>query len=215
MYTRSSTAHPMRVFGLILLMTITAVSSAAAQTIHQVTPAALASILAEPWATPASGSPNADVTLVEYFDYNCPVCRRIEPDLLKLLANDPRVRVIHKDWPVFGEASVYAAYCSFSAAREGQYAKAHAALIESKQDLDSREDVRTVLQQAGFDLKRIDADISLHQKEYSATLTRNLRETTALGLRGTPGLIIGNQLVPGGLDYAQLTRLVAQARNAR
>ena len=215
MYTRSSTAHPMRVFGLILLMTITAVSSAAAQTIHQVTPAALASILAEPWATPASGSPNADVTLVEYFDYNCPVCRRIEPDLLKLLANDPRVRVIHKDWPVFGEASVYAAYCSFSAAREGQYAKAHAALIESKQDLDSREDVQKVLQQAGFDLKRIDADISLHQQEYSATLTRNLRETTALGLRGTPGLIIGNQLVPGGLDYAQLTRLVAQARNAR
>jgi protein-disulfide isomerase len=166
-------------------------------------------------ATPASGSPNGNVTVVEYFDYNCPVCRRIEPELRKLLASDPGVRVIHKDWPVFGEASVYAAYCSFAAAREGQYAKAHAALIESKQDLDSREDVQKVLQQAGFDLKRIDADIALHQKEYSATLTRNLRETAALGLRGTPGLIIGKQLVPGGLDYAQLTRLVAQARTAR
>jgi protein-disulfide isomerase len=215
MNTRSSTAHPMRVFGLILLITISAMTSAVAQTIHQVTPAALASILAEPWGTPASGAPNADVTLVEYFDYNCPVCRRIEPDLVKLLANDPRVRVIHKDWPVFGEASVYAAYCSFAAARDGQYAKAHAALIDSKQDLDSREDVQKVLQQAGFDLKKIDADISLHQKEYSATLTRNLREAAALGLRGTPGLIIGNQLVPGGLDYAQLARLVAQARNSR
>jgi protein-disulfide isomerase len=215
MNTRSRIARPMRVFGLILLIVIAAMTSAVAQTIHQITPAALASILAEPWATPASGSSNADVTLVEYFDYNCPVCRRIEPELLKLLANDPRVRVIHKDWPVFGEASVYAAYCSFAAAREGQYAKAHAALIDSKQDLDSREDVQKVIQQAGFDLKKIDADISLHQKEYSATLTRNLREAAALGLRGTPGLIIGNQLVPGGLDYAQLTLVVAQARNAR
>ena len=86
MNTRSSTAHPMRVFGLILLITISALTSAVAETIHQVTPAALTSILAEPWATPASGSPNADVTLVEYFDYNCPVCRRIEPELVKLLA---------------------------------------------------------------------------------------------------------------------------------
>jgi protein-disulfide isomerase len=215
MNTRSSNAVRTGFFGIILLATITAANSAVAQTIHQITPAALASILAEPWATPASGSPKADVTLVEYFDYNCPVCRRIEPELRKLLANDAGVRVIHKDWPVFGEASVYAAYCSFAAAREGQYAKAHDALIGSAQDLDSREDVQKVLQQAGFDLKRIDADISLHQKEYSAALTRTLRETTALGLRGTPGLIIGNQLVPGGLDYPQLLRLVAEARNAR
>jgi protein-disulfide isomerase len=122
--------------------------------------------------------------------------------------------VIHKDWPVFGEASVYAAYCSFVAAREGKYAQAHDALIGSKQDLDSREDVRQVLQQSGFDLKKLDADISLHQQEYSATLTRNLRETGTLGLRGTPGLIIGKQLVPGGLDYSQLVRLVAEARIA-
>jgi protein-disulfide isomerase len=215
MNTRTSIIHRTRVLGLVLLVAIATATTAVAQTIHQITPAALAAILEEPLATPASGSPNANVTVVEYFDYNCPVCRRIEPELRKLLASDPGVRVIHKDWPVFGEASVYAAYCSFAAAREGQYAKAHAALIESKQDLDSREDVQKVLQQAGFDLKRIDADIALHQKEYSATLTRNLRETADLGLRGTPGLIIGKQLVPGGLDYPLLTRLVAQARTAR
>jgi len=122
--------------------------------------------------------------------------------------------VIHKDWPVFGEASVYAAYCSFAAAREGKYAQAHYALIGSKRDLDSKEDVQQVLLLAGFDLKKIDADISLHQKEYSATLTRNLRETGALGLRGTPGVIIGKRLVPGGLDYSQLVRLVAEERSA-
>ena len=215
MNARSSSAHCPTIIGFILLATITAMHAAVAQTNHRISPTALASILAQPWTTPASGSPNADVTLVEYFDYNCPVCRRVEPELRKLLASDPKVRLIRKDWPVFGEASVYAAYRSFAAAREGQYAKAHDALIESTQDLDSREDVRKVLLQAGFDLRRIDADISLHQKEYSAALTRNLRETAALGLRGTPGLIIGDQLVPGGLEYSQLLRLVAEARNVR
>lgn len=213
MNARSTIAHRTPVLGFILFATIAIANFAGAQTTRQVTPAALASILAEPRPTPASGSPVGDVTIVEYFDYNCPVCRRIEPDLRKLIANDPGVRVIHKDWPVFGEASVYAAYCSFAAAREGKYAQAHDALIASKRDLDSKEDVQQVLLLAGFDLKKIDADISLHQKEYSATLTRNLRETGALGLRGTPGLIIGKQLVPGGLDYSQLVRLAAEARS--
>jgi protein-disulfide isomerase len=215
MNARSTIAHRTAILSFILFAAIAVANPAGAQTLRQVPPAALASILADPQLTPASGSPKGDVTVVEYFDYNCPVCRRIEPELRQLVAHDPGVRVIHKDWPVFGEASVYAAYCSFAAAREGKYAQAHDALIGSKQDLDSREDVRQVLQQSGFDLKKLDADISLHQQEYSATLTRNLRETGALGLRGTPGLIIGKQLVPGGLNYSQLVRLVAEARGAR
>jgi protein-disulfide isomerase len=202
-----------RFIGVIvsLLLAVMA-SSAAAQGIRRVTPAALAAILAEPLGTPPTGSSQSDVTVVEYFDYNCPVCRRIEPELRKLLVSDPKVRLIRKDWPVFGSASVYAAYCSFAAARDGKYAIVHDALIGSKRDLDSKEDVQQVLREAGFDLKKIDADIALHEREYSAALTRNQRETGALGLRGTPGLIIGNQLVPGGLDYPQLERLVSEAR---
>jgi protein-disulfide isomerase len=183
-----------------------------AQGLHRVAPAALAAILAEPLVTPPSGSPRGDVIVVEYFDYNCPVCRGIEPQLRKLVDSDSEVRLIHKDWPVFGDASVYAAYCSFAAAREGKYATAHDALIRSKRDLDSKEDVQQVMREAGFDLKKIDADIALHQREYSAVLARNQQETAALGLRGTPGLIVGDQLVPGGLDYPQLERLVSQAR---
>src|ERR1700732_2545817 len=144
MNARSAIAHHMAVFTFILFAAIAVANPAGAQTLRQVPPAALASILAAPQLTPASGSPNGDVTVVEYFDYNCPVCRRIEPELRQLLANDPGARVLHKDWPVFGEASVYAAYCSFAAAREGKYAQAHDALIGSRQDLDSREDVQKV-----------------------------------------------------------------------
>jgi len=189
---------------------------AATQAGHEVPQAELSSILAPPLATPVAGAAQGDVTIVDYFDYNCPVCREIEPTLRKVVERDPKVRLVHKDWAIFGEASVYAAYCSFAAAREGKYSQAHDALIGSKDDLDSKEDVRKVLGAAGFDVKAIDADIARHEKEYRAVLARNERESMALGFHGTPGVIVGNQIVRGGgLDYAHLSRLVAQLREGR
>jgi len=186
-----------------------------AQGTRHVPPATLQTILAGQLPTPQGGADHWGVTVVEYFDYDCPVCRHLEPELRKLLASDSKVRVVHKDWPVFGEASEYAAYCSFAAAREGKYQAAHDALIGSRKDLDSREDVQAVLRAAGFDVRKLDADIQLHAKEYSDVLARNRRETAALGLQGTPGLIVGNQLALGGIDYPGLERLVAQARTSR
>jgi protein-disulfide isomerase len=186
-----------------------------AQSTRPVPPSTLQAILAGPLPTPPAGAAQADVTVIEYFDYDCPVCRRLEPELRKLIASDPNVRVVRKDWPVFGDASKYAAYCSFAAARDGKYQVAHDALIASHQDLDSKKDVQTVLRAAGFDVKRLEADIALHAKEYGEVLSRNQREAAALGLRGTPGLIVANQLVPGGIDYAQLEQLVTQASARR
>jgi protein-disulfide isomerase len=179
---------------------------------HPVAPASLAAAVAEPLQIQPLGAAQGDVTIVEYFDYNCPGCRHLDPELRKLLASDPKVRLIRKDWPVFGDASTYAAYCSYAAAREGKYAVAHDALIGSKQDLDSKDDVRQVMSAAGFDMKKIDADIALHEKEYSATLARNVREATALSLRGTPGLVVGNQRLEGDAGYADLQRWVANSR---
>jgi protein-disulfide isomerase len=187
---------------------------ASAQTTHPVSGTSLEGILASPLPTPPSGAARPDVTIVDYFDYNCPTCRELEPQLRKLLTQDPKVRVVHKDWPIFGEVSEYAAYCSFAAAREGKYQAAHDALITSRVDLDSKQNVQSVLRAAGFDMKQLDADIALHQKEYSDVLARNVSETKKLGLRGTPGLIVGGQLVLGDVDYPRLQQLVAQARTS-
>jgi protein-disulfide isomerase len=195
----------------VLVVTALRAGAAGADGKH-VSPRALAAILTGPLASPTIGASSGDLTVVEYFDYNCPVCRSMEGELHQLVASDPKVRVIYKDWPVFGAASVYAAYCSYAAAAQGKYAAAHAALIGSREDLDSKEIVRQVMRQAGFDVAKLDADIAAHQKEYSAVLTRNQEEATSLGLRGTPGLIIGDRLIAGGLDFRHLASQVAAAR---
>lgn len=192
-----------------------AVDNAYAQSTHLVPAATLQAILADHLSMPRVGAAQGEVTIVEYFDYDCPVCRHLEPDLRKLLASDPKVQVVRKDWPVFGEASEYAAYCSFAAAREGRYQAAHDALIASRVDLDSKKDVQTVLRTAGFDVQKLESDIQLHAKEYGDVLARNRRETAELGLEGTPGVIVGRRLVLGGVDYSEMRRLVAQERASR
>jgi protein-disulfide isomerase len=194
------------------LLLLCAASVASAPETRTVPGATLAALLAAPLATPPAGAGQADVTLVEYFDYNCPVCRELDPEFRKLLAADPKVRLVRKDWAIFGEGSVYAAYASFAASSEGKYEAAHRALMTSAKDLDNPADVRSVLHAAGFDTAKIDVDVARHEKEYAGVLARNRREASELGLRGTPGLIVGDQLVLGPVDYQRLQRLLARAR---
>ena len=195
-----------------LFLAVATAVPATAQSTKPITPATWPSLLAEPNPTPAVGAAKADVTIVEFFDYNCPGCRALDPQMRNLLTKDPGVRVIRKDWPVFGDVSTYAAYCTYAAAKEGKYTLAHDALINSKQDLDKKEDVRNVMQAAGFDMKKIDTDIAQHEKEYSAIIARNEQDTAALGVKGTPGVVIDGQVVSGNVDYARLVSLVAAAR---
>jgi protein-disulfide isomerase len=212
MTTRSSRrVLPFVLYALVLLLF--AAQAASAQATRVVPHATLAGLLAAPSVTPAAGSEHADLTIVEFFDYNCPGCRELDPQLHKLLVADPKVRLVRKDWAIFGAGSVYAAYASFAAAREGKYPAAHAALMTSSRDLNSRADVLAVLKTAGFDTTKIEADVARHEKEYAAMLARNAREATGLGLRGTPGLIVGDRLVLGGVDYRGLERLIARARD--
>jgi protein-disulfide isomerase len=194
----------------VLMLLVTHLASA--QETRPVASTTLEALLAAPLITPASGAQRGDVTLVEYFDYNCPVCRALEPQLQKLLASDRGVRLVRKDWPIFGEGSVYAAYCAFAASQEGRYQAAHDALMTSSKDLDSKEDVLSVLRAAGFDVAKIESDVARHRKEYDDALARIRREAQELGLRGTPGVIVGNQLVLGRADSQRLQQLIARAR---
>jgi protein-disulfide isomerase len=181
---------------------------------QRVAPQALDAVMA-PSLLPAAGAPHPDVVIVEYFDYNCPYCREMAPELDKLLHADPRVQIVFKEWPILGDTSVYAARAALAANWQGKYLIAHNALIGASRDLDRNSDVDAVLRTAGLDLGRLAADRRVHANEIDALLARSVRETHVLGLQGTPGLLVGRQLVSSSLSLAQLQGLVARSRSGR
>lgn len=195
----------------LMAVTLPAIPAARAQATRPLTVEGQAVILAKS-ETPAAGASDADVTVVEFFDYNCPFCRAMHPRLIQLLREDPKVRVLYKEWPVFGKVSEYAARSAIAAKWQGKYLVAHDALITSRQDLDAPADIDATLKTAGIDLKKLDQDRKLHATEIDATLARAANEAQALGLRGTPGLIVGREFVPSSLTVDALKQLVGQAR---
>jgi protein-disulfide isomerase len=177
-------------------------------------PAALIAALAQPPLVPAAGAKDADVTIVEFFDYNCPFCKKTAPELRKLLHADPRVRILYKEWPIFGDVSEYAARSALAANWQGKFLSAHDALIETAHDLDENTQVDVVLKSAGVDLTQLARDRTAHATEITAILARNAQEATALGFHGTPGIVIGRQLLPRSLTVKELEQLTQTARSS-
>jgi protein-disulfide isomerase len=195
----------------MVALSLGAAQPAAAQ-VQAVTPAVAKAVVAAP-GTSLAGAAQGDVSVVEYLDYNCPYCRKMHAEIQGLLKADPKARVLYKQWPVFGPVSTYAARAVLAATWQGKDLAAHDALITSPSRLDSQDTVRRRLAAAGVDLARLDRDLIAHKAEIDALLERSQEEAQLLGLRGTPALVIGSTLVPGGLPSAMLQRLVAQERN--
>jgi protein-disulfide isomerase len=185
-------------------------NTASSQELQQITAAGERAILAKP-GIEITGAPYPDVTIVEYFDYNCPYCRRLAPIFKQLLAADKKIALVFKDWPVFGEVSAYAARCALAAGWQGKYLAAHDALLAGPR-LSQDDVVESVLQGAGIDLVKLKKDLTSHSKEIAALLVRDETEAHALQLDGTPGVLVGRQLVPGGADLSFFQKLVEEAR---
>jgi protein-disulfide isomerase len=159
------------------------------------------------------GAADADVTIVEYFDYNCPYCKRFAPALSALLLEDRKVAVVYKDWPILSELSVYAARSALAARWQGKYLSAHDALMTGAR-FARTEDVDAAIKAAGVNMPRLAKDRKVHAAEIDALLARNDTEARALRLAGTPGILIGRQLLPGIIDAQGLKKLVAMSRAA-
>jgi protein-disulfide isomerase len=172
------------------------------------------SALAQTPTVPAAGAKDADVTIVEFFDYNCPFCKKTAPELQKLLRTDPKVRILYKEWPIFGDVSEYAARSALAAHWQGKFLVAHDALIGTPHDLNEASQVDAVLKSAGIDLTQLARDRTAHAAEITAILSRNAKEAAALGFRGTPGFVVGRQLVPLALTLHDLQQLTKNARRS-
>lgn len=160
--------------------------------------------------SPVGGNPDGDVTVVEFFDYHCGYCKRVAPDVKALIASDPNLRIVYKQLPILGPDSIMAARAALAAAKQGQYQGFHEALLASAS---LQEPVLLELAaKAGLDVVRLRSD--MQSAAVTAELEANINMSTPLGINGTPGFVIGNQVVPGAVDLEGLRQFVAQARNA-
>jgi protein-disulfide isomerase len=198
---------------LILSATVSALllrAAPAQEEIQHITRPGLKQMLENP-GTEAVGSPKPDVIIVEYFDYNCPFCKKLVPVLNALLAQDHKVAILYKDWPILGDMSMYAAASALAAGYQGKYRAAHDALIGGPR-LAEIDQADGILQMAGIDIDKLKKDRTAHAAQIAALLARNDEEANALTLKGTPGLVVGRQLVPGIVDLATLKKLIASSR---
>ena len=162
---------------------------------------------------PAAGNAGGDVTIVEYFDYQCPYCRKLEPELRQVVQDDGKVRLVWKDWPILGPISVVASRMALASKYQDKFLKAHDALIGVNSKL-TEPRLRELLAGAGIDVDRLDRDLAANAKAIDAILARNNDQATAFGFNGTPSFIVGKFRVPGALTMAEFDQAIADARKA-
>ena len=170
--------------------------------------AANAAKLIEP-TDPGAGNPQGDVTIVEFFDVRCPYCKRMEQPMTDLLSGDRRVRLVYKDLPVLGPASVIGAKALLAAQKQGHYDRLRDALMHTDVPI-TLESIRSEAQKLGLDWAQLAKD--MEDPEIEARLQSNLKLAASLGIQGTPAFVIGGELLPGAVDLNELQRAVGAAR---
>lgn len=168
-------------------------------------------ILNDP-AAPVGGNPSGDVTVVEFFDYNCPYCRRVAPTVTELEQADPDLRLVYKEFPILGPGSQFAARAALASRRQGKYVAFHHALMQATEQV-TEETVMEVARAVGLDLEQLRAD--MQEPAIQQAIARNLQLADALGITGTPSFIIGEEVVPGAVDLRTLQSLIARVRRGQ
>ncbi|MBB6192771.1 protein-disulfide isomerase [Sphingobium wenxiniae] len=153
-----------------------------------------------------------DVTIVFFSDYQCPYCRKVHPVLEDLMREDKKVKLVHRDWPIFGAASTEAAKAAIASKYQGKHAAFNDALMRSQGKLSS-ESIRAAADRAGVDWARLQGDLAAHRTEIDQTLSRSSRYAAMMGLSGTPAMLVGNYLIPGAVDLSNMREAVAMARS--
>lgn len=168
-------------------------------------------ILFDP-AAPTTGNPKGDLTIVVFFDYDCPYCKQSETELQRLVKTDGRIRLVYKDWPILTEASIKGAQWALAAKYQGRYDDAHFAMMAIPGPKIPADRMREAIAKSGVDMDRLDADLQAHGDEITKLLRRNIAQADSLGLQGTPGYIVGQYRVTSALNYEGFKRVVADAR---
>ncbi len=200
---------------LLIRLLVAAIATSAGSLTAQAAPDFSKEMILNDPAAPVSGNPQGDVTIVAFFDYNCPFCKKGSADLERFVKDDGNVRLVYKDWPILSEASTYGARAALAAKYQGKYDVVHTALMTIPGRRISEEEMRKAIAATDVDMARLDADMASHAAAIETILDRNLAQADGLGLQGTPVYLIGSFMLPAALDYAAFQKLVAETRDAK
>jgi protein-disulfide isomerase len=169
-----------------------------------------AEIYREPDAAVA-GNPDGDITVVEFFDYNCGYCKRGLGDIVKLVESDPNVRVVFKELPILSKGSEEAARVALAAKKQGKYWEVHRALLQARGHMNEAAALR-LAEKEGVDMEQLKADMA--SPEVAAEVAKSEELAKKMGVNGTPHFLVGDRAIPGAPEdlYQQLARHVEELR---
>jgi protein-disulfide isomerase len=162
--------------------------------------------------SPVSGDTAGDVTLVEFFDYQCGYCKRVIDSMVGLVKSDKKLRVVWKELPILGPNSRFAASAAMAAKKQGKYFEFHIALMKSRGQL-SPEKVMRIARKAGIDVAQLQEDMG--DPKINTYLDETIKLAQSLGIRGTPGFVIGQKIIPGAVELDQLKAFIAEERKPK
>ena len=158
---------------------------------------------------PGAGNPNGDVTVIEFFDYNCGYCKKAIEDIKNVLESDKNVRFVFFDMPILGPSSLTAAKWAHAAHVQGKYFEFHTALMEHQGGIDDAV-LAEIAKKVGLDVGQAKKDAE--DPALNAALDKGVQMGHDIGVQGTPGFIIGDKLFPGYLGEEGLKKAIDEAR---
>lgn len=161
--------------------------------------------------SPAIGDSQGDVTIVEFFDYNCPYCRKAAPMLVEAVRADPKLKIVLKEWPILGPGSLFAARAALASQAQGKYEVFHKAMMAHSGSLDENA-IMELAGSVGLDVEQLKRD--MEEAAIQTELDRNFELANALRISGTPTFVIGDEILRGLADLPTLQQYVAEARNS-
>ena len=158
-----------------------------------------------------AGNANGDITVVEFFDYNCGYCKRGLHDVIKLVETDPKVRVVFKELPILSKGSEEASAVALAAGMQGKYWEIHRAMLESKAHLNEAAALK-LAEKLGLDMTKLKADMV--SPEVKGEIEKSQELAKKMGVNGTPHFLIGDRSIAGAPDdlYDQLEKNVTELR---
>jgi protein-disulfide isomerase len=168
-------------------------------------------LLTDPKYAHIAGNEKGDITVVEFFDYNCPYCRQSLKDIEKLMDADKNVRVILKEYPILGKASTTAAMAALASRKQGKYMEFHTALLSAKGRIND-EQITKIAKSVGLDVEKLKADMK--SADVIEAHKKNMEVGQKLGINGTPTFIFNDQVIPQVLPFEAMKQLIARIRKA-